>query len=304
MKTKDELKETSLFSLYELAVRSYNWISQSPDRRGAKVVEDYGNELDQDLAHFKGMGATDESITRYKDEYIKMISAWLQSQSNCASSFVCGPANFPVAKMEKRNRWADNHYQAFRTWRDKVYAGYNKRARKDAVITGGGELEIARKKLADHEATHEMMKRVNIAFKFYKGKKTLEVFPGTLTTAETETIIKFHTLNPTATKVYRGYQLTNNLSIIKHTKARIAELEVKESNVISGNKEVKIDGGKIILNYEIDRIQVQHDNAPPPEVRTLLKSSGFNWSPFHKVWQRKITDNAKHKTQQIFKVSL
>ena len=70
------------------------------------------------------------------------------------------------------------------------------------------------------------------------------------------------------------------------------------------NKEFAFDGGMVIYNYEIDRIQIKHDSKPEQIIIDTLKSRGFRWSPHYKVWQRQLTDNAAIITGRILNLNL
>jgi len=49
---------------------------------------------------------------------------------------------------------------------------------------------------------------------------------------------------------------------------------------------IKFNGGEMVINIEINRVQFIFDDIPSPEKRALLKSHGFKWSPTQKAWQR------------------
>ena len=45
---------------------------------------------------------------------------------------------------------------------------------------------------------------------------------------------------------------------------------------------------RVVNNKEQERVQIVTPEKPSEEIRNKLKSSGFNWSPMNKAWQRKI----------------
>jgi len=68
------------------------------------------------------------------------------------------------------------------------------------------------------------------------------------------------------------------------------------------NIEISFVGGKIIQNWEEDRIQLLFIEKPDAETILLLKKNGFHWSPTRMVWQRKNTNNAINAAKQIIGV--
>lgn len=65
------------------------------------------------------------------------------------------------------------------------------------------------------------------------------------------------------------------------------------------SKEVPFEGGRLVWNYEEDRLQILFDNIPQDSMRKELKSSGFRWSPRNTAWQRQLTQNAVHAAKRL-----
>ena len=66
-----------------------------------------------------------------------------------------------------------------------------------------------------------------------------------------------------------------------------------------GNKECPFDGGKVVLNYEIKRIQIFFDEKPDyTMLNRLNRDFSFNWAPSNGAWQRVITPNAMYATKR------
>lgn len=59
-----------------------------------------------------------------------------------------------------------------------------------------------------------------------------------------------------------------------------------------------VDGVAVEENAEAMRIQLFFDGKPSEEVRAVLKSNGFRWSPSFGAWQRQLTDNGKWATRK------
>ena len=102
-----------------------------------------------------------------------------------------------------------------------------------------------------------------------------------------------------------GFGLQNNNANMKRVEERIKILQAKSEQAATvGSQEIPFEGGKVILNYEIDRLQIQHYTKPEQSVIQQMKSNGFRWSPFNKAWQRQITNEAKYKAQVITGIKL
>ena len=71
---------------------------------------------------------------------------------------------------------------------------------------------------------------------------------------------------------------------IKAVKERIEKLEKLDSIQVSAD--IGFDGGTIVENTNINRVQIIFDSKPDQEIIDKLKSNGFHWSPSEKAWQR------------------
>ena len=66
-----------------------------------------------------------------------------------------------------------------------------------------------------------------------------------------------------------------------------------------GSEVIEFKNGKIIKNFNINRLQLSFNEKPSPELINQLKHNGFHWSPSNKVWQRQLTDNAIRATNKL-----
>jgi len=83
---------------------------------------------------------------------------------------------------------------------------------------------------------------------------------------------------------------------IKAAKERIAKLERIEQMPA---EIIKFDGGEIISNAEINRVQIIFDERQNETITQNLKSHGFNWSPSEKAWQRLRNQTALYVAKTI-----
>jgi hypothetical protein len=154
-------------------------------------------------------------------------------------------------------------------------------ARKSRSISGGDPEAMNRyqKKLENLLKTQAYMKGVNKAWK--QGKAALIAFG--LSESESENLAS-DTKKPCPT-----WMLSNNSAEIRRVKEQIEALKKLDS---MDEENIKFNGGEMVINVEINRVQFIFDDIPAPEKRALLKSRGFKWSPSQKAWQRQRTLNA------------
>lgn len=288
---KSETNNTLLLQDFkEKAIRAHNWTSFSPEKRGETMVNQYSAQLAEDLAELKAQGIDSETLTAYEQRYKSLFSAWLNAKSNCISAMITGPARFPIQKAEKANRSEQKHYDIFQQWREKAKKAIVKKTQPEK--TYNSEIERYKQELDGMRKNHELMKAGNIAIKKAHKDKT-DISQYLIDTFG----IKPHMIDWT---MKFGFGLQNNNANMKRIEARIKELEAKEQNRQNEpEKEFSFNGGKVVVNYEADRIQIMHDTKPGQDVITLMKKNGFKWSPFNKAWQRQLTANAIYVTKHL-----
>lgn len=95
------------------------------------------------------------------------------------------------------------------------------------------------------------------------------------------------------------YELTNNNAKIKSTEKRIKQLKAAQTHQTESFVVDRLC--ELIFNVEENRVQFIFDGKPSAEIRQLLKSSAFRWSPTQKAWQRQLTNNARYSANQLVK---
>jgi len=84
---------------------------------------------------------------------------------------------------------------------------------------------------------------------------------------------------------HQGWELSNLSGNMRRVKERIKELEAKAA--IPELNEV-INGVKLVVDKEENRVKLIFPAKPSPEIIAKLKQNGFHWSPFNKAWQRMV----------------
>ena len=90
----------------------------------------------------------------------------------------------------------------------------------------------------------------------------------------------------------------NNLANIKRVEDRLKKLKSVKAD---GTKEVECEFFKVVENTDLMRLQLIFDDKPSEEVRKVLKSHAFRWSPSNNCWQRQLTDNSKRVLPAVIK---
>jgi len=272
------------------AIQAHNWTSHVPEKRGETMVNEYSAQLAEDLQELKAKDIDSETLLSYEQRYKTLFGAWLNAKSNCISSMITGPARFPIYKAEKANRSEEKHYTIFQQWREKAKKAIIKKTQPEK--TYNSEIERYKQELEGMRKNHELMKTGNIAIK-KANKDKADISQYLINTFG----IKEHMIEWT---MKFGFGLQNNNANMKRVEQRIKELEAKEqSRQDEPENEFLFNGGKVVMNYEADRIQIMHDTKPGQDVITLMKKNGFKWSPFNKAWQRQITANAIYTTKHL-----
>ena len=287
-----------LASFLQLSIRAHNGTSWSPEKRGAAYVAEYSALLDDDIQQFQAAGVSQETIDWYEAKFKNLYASWMQRKSNCLSSMITGPSGFPVRRAEKASKSEQNASNIFHNWRNKMFHRLTTDRRPKGI---DAELEKARKDLNSCVSRQEYMKEINA---ICRKKNAAEILEAKGLRPE-----HIHALlNPTYSyekKGFQAYQLSNNGNNIRRLLERVEMLESKELERLKQREgEVKEwhteCGATVTLNYEIDRVTIRHESKPAPEVIQKLRSNAFNWSPFHKVWMRKITPQAISQTRRAF----
>lgn len=247
---------------------------------------------------------------RYEKFIIDLYNTALLKRSRWMPVVVCGPANYNHKQQE---RYADNYMEFMASVHGRINSRLEtieKRLKRltpidkqveDIKRTGDcnpissddpNALEKLNAKLEHYEKIHKMMVDANA----YKRKhKTLIGFTGGLTEENCKRLSEID--GPP----FARFQLQNSNQTIKQIKNRIETINNLNS---LENKEYSKSWGKVVFNYELKRVQFLFDEKPGEEVRNLLKSRAFRWSPKNNAWQRILSNDAIYITKLILKDDL
>ena len=282
-------RRNSVNQIKSLAYNAGRNISMDPERYGEHMLDSLEQELQVFLAKLP-----EEGREHYEAAYIEKYSQWLSAMSRCFSQFITGAGGWKPAtfrRHEKTNQAERNARVRLDEWVEKVVRRCNRQHR----LTGWDEVERLQDKVDKLTALQEMMKAAN---KVIRSKKSEE--------EQTDELVSLGFSEKQAKELlteegwygkgFAPYMLTNNNAKIKDAKARLDRLTAMLGKE---DTEEEHSWGKLAMCYSEERIRFVFSEIPSSEVRSLLKSNGFKWSPNNGAWQRQLTTNAQYATKRI-----
>lgn len=93
-----------------------------------------------------------------------------------------------------------------------------------------------------------------------------------------------------------SWLLTNLGGTIRATKERIEKL--KRIDLMPAEI-IQFNGGEIISDADLNRVQIRFDERQDNEMADKLKKYGFHWAPSEKAWQRLRNQNALYAAKKV-----
>ena len=279
----------SVSEFEEMAVNACRMISMDPERMGKHICIECSEDLNEFLEQIP-----EELRAEYEAKYLQKWREWLAALSRCYSVLVTGSARFNNRRHEKMNDYERAARQRLRDWSENVVKRINHQQR----LTGWQEVERLQSKLDTLTELQEKMKAVN---KIVRNSKLSEIEQH----EELEALgLSDRTINEVMAepqysflkKGFQTYQLSNNLAKIKATQAAI---ERHKAMAEADDKEIKFNGGRVVVCNSDERMRFYFDEIPSADVRNMMKRNAFKWSPKNGAWQRQLTANCKFDTKRI-----
>ncbi len=291
------------YSINEAAAKTANNMMSFYDYKEGSKTAEYKRYVDRayELAKKIVEARPDQADRVYgmADRYSKKMAEYINRDIHigcmCPSVMISGAGNFPVRKKEKQNQaWEKNHqfYNEIQGILDKMKSIFYG---KDQILSGDQDaIEKLEKKLEDLKDMQSRMKEANKAIRMKDMEKGDGLLKGM---GYTEEQIKELRAPDFCGRVgYPSYALQNNNANIHRIEGRLKELRATKEK---GTLETENKFFKVVENTENMRLQLFFDGKPEPEVREVLKSNGFRWSPRNICWQRQLTKNARYALQHV-----
>jgi len=266
---------------YDSAYRAYYSISFSPEKRALSECQ-YFDEINKE---FKELGADERAFNKFESLFLSSLNA----KSNCMSSMITGPANFPVARMEKMNSRERARTQEMLDFVDKVKKAIYKKNNPSTKIRSDDKDAITKlkEKIAGLEKLQDKMKACN---KIIKDKKENKIERLSEILGNEERAKSLLTPDSCNRIGFASFSLSNNNSSIRTAKQRLKQLEVQAGRKTTNTRFDKYNLS-IIQNAEEERVQFFFDDKPEQDIINLMKKHGFKWSRTNNCWQRLWNNN-------------
>lgn len=279
-----------------LAISAYGGVSMSPERRGQSAKSEYAQSMAEDYAtlHAQAVkgGALDllpEVFARYRAHQASAYRAYLSSSSRCVSSFIAGPSNFPVARMNKRNDITHRRLTEYLDGGQMALQAAIRTLRPDLRAIMAGDADAIDRLTVELEAAERLqnqMKACNKAIRVtakmdeaHKVAALMEIGYGEAQAVEI--------LNPPAHygrgPGFPSFRLTNNQANIRRMRARLEQITAAKARPVES---VECTNGVTLEDdAPANRVRLYFQGKPSEEIRAELKSSGFRWAPSVGAWQ-------------------
>lgn len=289
---------------FRQACSSYDRTSFSPEERGESDIATYEKELHEDL-----QSMPEEQRERYIENYKRYFSAMIASNSRCASAMITGPARFNTARNRKACDSYDKSVTAFREWRKRALESIQKAV--EAAKPEEQRLEEEWQKVrADIDDTAAVIHGIDMGTeRGYSRALLVSNLAGRLSTyvnhGNVEIIDRAIALIQEWNGRIKKPVITARHSIFKYPELVRKVREKRQEQANRENREVAFEGGKVIFNFEEDRLQLVFDNKPDEEFRQRMhRQFRFNWSGKNMAWQRQLTRNAIFAAESMLNINL
>lgn len=243
------------------------------------------------------------------NSYARRLAQWTndynRNQASYPSQFIAGAGNFNMRKHNRQMSREDSLWEEYRQIEailDKIRS------------VGTGPVDLAdphaREMLTERlNSQRQMLEDAKTANAYYRKHKTLEgcpglseknrawlTRPGVFASGDGSPISQYGSPFP-------AYELASIRGKIERTEQRLAELDRREQQAAESQTGTAFDGGQIVRNIDLNRLQILFDAIPDADTRAALKQNGFRWSPKNQAWQRQLTDNAERAARQVFSLA-
>lgn len=276
-----------------LARSAHEGTSFVPDRRAEQEREGHRQTLEHDYAELQRLATTpekqqvlDEEFPRYREGLRRHKMALLHASSRIMSTMIAGPANFPVQRMEKANRSADNRRTEYLEFRERALTAIRRKLCPELrpIMSGDSDaVERLQAEITEAEQMQERMKRVNAVIRKHL-KAGFDVKLAALVAVGESEALARELLTPDCMGCigFPDYRLKNNGANIRRMKQRLVGIQRNQAT-----PDTSKEGNGIRLEDcpAENRVRLFFPGKPDSDVRDRLKTSGFRWAPSNGCWQ-------------------
>lgn len=295
-------------SIDEETARNAHYCIHMSDYKPGSATASYRNSVNKAAQLVEQQ--KDRVSTFYHDKldallnsYARRLAQWTndynRNQASYPSQFIAGAGNFNMRKHNRQMSREDSLWEEYRQIEailDKIRS------------VGTGPVDLAdphaREMLTERlNSQRQMLENAKTANAYYRKHKTLKGCPGftpkqaAALTAPDRFDIRVHG------SPFPAYELASIRGKIERTEQRLAELDRREQQAAQPQTGTAFDGGQIVRNIDLNRLQILFDAIPDAGTRAALKQNGFRWSPKNQAWQRQLTDNAERAARSALGIA-
>ena len=289
--------ESIFYSINEATAKAANDVNSMRSYRAGSATESYQEQVRNVYEIVKEIEKKKPKLyeraqrmaARYSRKLAEYYNSYYRNEASCPSVMISGAGNFPVGKKKKQNARREtliNEWNYLESYARKIE---DLLTMNQPILSNDEQaIELLEEKLEALKEKQENMKAVNKAIK----KKDISAGNEELRDMgySDNDIAELRKPNFGGVVGCPSFSLQNNLANIKRVEARLKKLKSVKAD---GTKEVECEFFKVVENTDLMRLQLIFYDKPSEEVRKVLKSHAFRWSPSNKSWQRQLTDNAK-----------
>lgn len=295
--------ERVYYSINEAAARTAHQMMSFSDYKEDSKTAEYKGYVDRayELADKIAAARPDQAdrvysmAARYSKRMAEYMNRDIHIGGMCPSVMISGAGNFPVRKKEKQNQAWDKNHQFFNETQGIISKMESILHGKELIKSSDEDaIEKLEEKLENLKDMQERMKVANKAVRLKdkeKGNEQLRIMG-----YSDEQISGLREPDFCGRVGYPDYTLKNNNANIHRIEGRIKELKATKAK---GTQKIECKFFKIVRNVEEMRLQLFFEGKPEQEVREVLKSNGFRWSPHNMCWQRHLNGNSEYSLKRI-----
>lgn len=278
----------------KLAYAAHAGTSHSPDARAESERVDYENTLAGAREKFTeaaksnpaALALVEPTIEEFALAYQRRLYSLFYAKSRTYSAMISGPANYPVARMEKRFVTVRKRLTELCDWRPKALRAFAARIK---------EARSASERTAENDAAEMSAWRDDLAWRLsHPHSGSAALIAGKIQRAP-------RSLQPRLFALLRELQsgmsrpvITNRHSIWK------LETAAPEAPAATGCEFEDLPGGiRIERDHDEGRVRLIFPDKPDEAMRTRLKGSGWKWSRRSGAWQRMDTNASMQSARYL-----
>lgn len=275
-----------------LARTAFAGTSFDPEGRGKRAVEGYQSDLAQCLEtlrqHAEKAGTLnllDTESARFTAGFQRRVIAYLASSSRCVSSFIAGPSNFPVRRMQKRSDIAHKRMGELYEYKARAMKAAIRNLRPDLrpIMAGDSDaIERLEAEIARAEVLAARMKAVNAAHRaFLKDPASLDA--AQISEQDKEKVRRYKPEYSWEPHPFAPYQLSNHNANLRRMEKRLEQLTATKAAPVELVESAS--GIRLEDDPPANRVRLFFPGKPDEDTRSKLKKNGFRWSPTVGAWQ-------------------